>query len=181
MSPNQHPAIATAPNVWLKRPPAELAAHIIEAFHEPLRQELPGMREQLLRLQGQGGDHRRAIEVLAREFTAFAADLFDCITREERELFALLERPASYASHVEDIRSLRSAFEAAHEDQRQSLRLMARITDEYRAPSGAGASVRRLYRSLNDLERFMRLHLHLEDDVLFPRVSELPNTRNERS
>ena len=172
-----------AGSAWLSRPPAELTAHIVEAFHEPLRQELPRLEELVRRLEGHGGDHRRALLVLAREFAGFRAELLDCVTREESELFGLIGRStlAPQSDDRERFEHLRAAFEVAHRDQSQTLRLIARITDEYRAPANASASVRGLYRELNDLERLMHLHVHLEDHILFPHVSVLLDTRSERS
>jgi regulator of cell morphogenesis and NO signaling len=169
--------------VWLSRPVTELTDHLVEAFHDPLRAELPGMQQLVVRLDSEAGDHRRALEVIAREFSAFTTEVLECIEREERELFVLIARAASNPRAADGglFESLRKAFEAAHESQTQTLRLIGRISDEYRAPANAGSSVRRFYRGASELERFMQLHVHLEDHVLLPRASELFIPAIERS
>jgi NhaP-type Na+/H+ and K+/H+ antiporter len=53
---------------------------------------------------------------------------------------------------------------------------LRRMTQGYAAPGWACATLRALYQGLADLEAAMHLHVHLENNVLFPRVLALLET-----
>ena len=50
---------------------------------------------------------------------------------------------------------------------------MRRATADYQIPEAACPSFTALYAGLQDLERDLHRHIHLENNVLFPRASEL--------
>ena len=53
---------------------------------------------------------------------------------------------------------------------------MREVTNDYAAPDDACNSYRALYYELEQLEKDLHLHIHLENILLFPRVIELENT-----
>jgi regulator of cell morphogenesis and NO signaling len=163
-------------NDWLSRPPAELTAHIVEAFHEPLRQELPSLQRLAQRLQGHEGSDQRALALVLQELTRFVEGLGSYMEGEEGALFPLIDRISHGDRHQGDadrFAHLRVAAETAHEDQTQMLRLIGQATDEYTPSHAACSTLRGFYHELKELERLMRLHVHLEDHVLFSRVAVL--------
>jgi regulator of cell morphogenesis and NO signaling len=50
---------------------------------------------------------------------------------------------------------------------------MRRITNDYSLPEGACPSFKALYFGLQDLEKDLHRHIHLENNVLFPQAVEL--------
>ena len=61
-------------------------------------------------------------------------------------------------------------MEAEHEHAGQALARMRELTDDYTPPEWACPTFRGLYYGLAELEREMHLHVHLENNVLFPKV-----------
>jgi regulator of cell morphogenesis and NO signaling len=170
---------------WSTRPLSELTAHLVEAFHEPLRQELPRLIQLATRLQGHGSSHRRALAVVLSELTRFTGELEAHMAAEERDLFPLidaLEREGVSDRDQARLEHLRFALEADHVDAGQTLRLLGQITDHYQAPDDACSTMRALYQGLQELERLMHLNIHLENNVLFVRANTLRSrARSERS
>lgn len=176
MSFSSDASVSPVRNAWLSRPPAELTAHIVEAFHDPLRQELPALQQLAERLQRDQGTDRRALALVLHELTWFIEHLHDYLDSEEGALFPLIDRISRGDRHEGDadrFAHLRAAAETAHGDQTQTLRLIGKVTDEYTPSRTAGSTLRGFYLELKELERLMRLHAHLEDHVLFSRVTAL--------
>ena len=53
------------------------------------------------------------------------------------------------------------------------LRSMRTLSNNYEAPDGACVSYRALYSALAEFERDLHLHIHLENNILFPRAVEM--------
>jgi len=164
------------PDEWSQRDLTDLTTHVVDAFHDPLKQELPRLHELAKRVQGHGDSHRRALAVVLHELARFRAELEVHMGVEERELFPLIARLAAgdiTAASIARFSRLRATLEADHDDAGQTLRLLSQVTDHYRPPADACASVRALYRGLDELERLTHLHVHMENNMLFPRAAAL--------
>lgn len=59
-----------------------------------------------------------------------------------------------------------------HDHTGDELRLVREITNNYQPPADACTTYRALYRALEDLERDLHEHIHLENNILFPRALE---------
>jgi regulator of cell morphogenesis and NO signaling len=64
-------------------------------------------------------------------------------------------------------------MESEHDDAGNLLSELRTITGGYAAPEWACATVRALYQGLEALESAMHVHVHLENNVLFPRTLRL--------
>jgi regulator of cell morphogenesis and NO signaling len=60
-----------------------------------------------------------------------------------------------------------------HDSAAQALQAMRRLSTGYRTPAEACPSYREVYRSLEEFEADMHTHVHLENNILFPRAVEL--------
>ena len=172
-------AAAAAParrHDWSARPLVELTSHIVEAFHDPLRQELPRMRRMAAGLQGHTDPSKHVLAVVLYELERFADDLEPHMLAAEHQMFPLIQRlEAGDAREGDRVRfhQLRKTMEHDHQQAGQVLQLLHNVTARYQAPPHACAALRRLYRSLKELELLMQLHAHLEDNILIPRAAAL--------
>jgi regulator of cell morphogenesis and NO signaling len=66
-----------------------------------------------------------------------------------------------------------AVMEQEHEQAGQLLERLRSLSGEYQAPEWACNTFRGLYSGLSDLERDMHVHIHLENNILFPRTSQL--------
>lgn len=151
---------------WNNAPSSELVEHIVNAYHRPLDEELPRleiMARKVLRVHGD-----KISEVLPELLTtllALQADLKDHMAKEEELLFpAILE--GSGTAGTAPIEEL----EDEHAVAGDALRRLRELTDDYRVPDGACNTWRALWHGLAELESAMHQHIHLENNVLFPRI-----------
>jgi regulator of cell morphogenesis and NO signaling len=161
---------------WAKRTMSDLVEHIVESFHEPLRQELPRLRELALQLQGHGDGHRRVLTVVHYELDRFGVELPEQMAVEERELFPLLVRLDRGREAQGDralLAYLRDAAADGYAEAGQTLRILRQITEGYTPPGTACPRLRALYRGLRELEALMQLHVHIESTDLFSRAEAL--------
>jgi regulator of cell morphogenesis and NO signaling len=61
-------------------------------------------------------------------------------------------------------------MEAEHESAGSALRRMRELTDGYQVPAAACNTWRALWHGLDALESSMHQHIHLENNILFPRA-----------
>jgi regulator of cell morphogenesis and NO signaling len=66
-----------------------------------------------------------------------------------------------------------SVMEHEHEQAGVLLGELRSLTDEYQPPEWGCATVRALYGGLAELEHAMHVHIHLENNILFPRALRL--------
>ena len=52
------------------------------------------------------------------------------------------------------------------------------LTDDYTPPEGACGSYRAMLNGLQEMENDLHIHIHKENNILFPRVLELEAQRN---
>lgn len=161
--------------------------HILDAYHAPLRAELPRIAGLMTKVRA--AHERMHPELLGRLnelFHELRSDLLPHLEREERVLFPYVlrlvetsgsgfepRRPpfGTLANPVE-------VMERDHESVAKCLKAIRQVTQDFTPPEGACATFRSLYAALMDLERDLVRHIHLENNVLQPRALELE--RRER-
>ena len=96
------------------------------------------------------------------------------MAKEDRVLFpaiAAIEAGAAGANAWID--QPIAVMEAEHDHAGQALARMRELTADYTPPEWACPTFRGLYFGLAELERDMHLHVHLENNILFPRAAAL--------
>ena len=156
---------------WTRAQLHELIDHIVSTYHTALRQDLPRLAAMATKAAGvhgaKSGNLSRIVDCLGE----LAADLNAHMVKEETVLFpairaietGALTTPAVLSGPI-------SVMEHEHDDAARLLAELRRLTDDYVVPEWGCATVRGLYRGLADLESSMHMHVHLENNVLFPRA-----------
>lgn len=141
-----------------------LIDHIVGTHHAYLRRELPRLVDLATKVADAHGDADvRLYEVLA-VMTTLAAALVAHLEREERELFpAMVEADGS----IEE--TLHRDLLGDHQEAGAALDTLRGLTDGYTLPEWGCNTYRALLDGLEDLERDTHEHVHLENNVLFPR------------
>ncbi len=176
-------ASASAPTRlrWDARPLRELTAHIVESFHDPLSVELPRLLAMARRVdERHGATSQRNARAIVAALEAFITDVTPHTWLEETEIFPLIDRlDAGLAGAAEGARFLaaQTTLEAEHEHAGEHLAaLRAASGGHYAAPEGSCPTTIGVYYGLGELEALMTLHVHLENNVLFPRAHALALT-----
>ncbi len=153
------------PDRWQDASAAELIEHIVLAYHEPLREELPRLEAMARKVARVHGRKRPGtLDELSRVATDLRGELERHMEEEERDVFPSIARGGT--GDAEGLESL----EHDHAEAGVALERIRRLTDDYRLPSEACATWAGLWLGLEELERTMHEHIHLENNILFPRA-----------
>lgn len=160
----------------------ELVRFIVDHYHADLREELPRLGQMAAKvLNVHGARYPEVIPALEATFRELREELEMHMMKEERILFPyalrLEEMAASGralpASPFGSIEAPIGAMEHEHEDAGRALARMRELTNGYVPPEGACNTFRGLYHGLEQLETALHEHIHLENNVLFPRAARL--------
>jgi len=159
---------------WNREPLHALVDHIVATYHEPLHQELPRLEAMAAKVHRVHGSKAACLARVDAIVTDLSADLQSHMRKEEAVLFpAIRAVEAGGARTPIPVSAPITVMEAEHDQAGALLSELRTITDGYAAPEWACQTFRALYQGLADLEAAMHVHVHLENNVLFPRAVAL--------
>jgi regulator of cell morphogenesis and NO signaling len=155
----------------------ELTDHIVQQHHSYATRELTRLSALAEKVFSRHGDRHPHLRLLRDLLNATTAEMLPHMLKEEQLLFPafkLLEEAGSGASATTPlIISLAKPVQRLmddHDDTGEILRSIRQLTNNFEPPAGACMSYQALYHGLSELERNIHMHIHLENNVLFPRV-----------
>jgi regulator of cell morphogenesis and NO signaling len=170
---------------WQKQSLADLIAHIVATHHVFVREESPRIEALAAKVAGVHGKNHPEVLDAQKTFTALAAELSVHLMKEEEILFPYLRRmeesviagedapPAMFGTVLNPVRMMMQEHDAAGD----ALRSLRTITADYAAPADACISYRTLYQALEGFEADLHQHIHLENNILFPRAVAMEEKR----
>ena len=171
----------TAGGTFAEMPLNDLIDHILDKHHVYTRQEMAHLTPLMAKVATRHGDHYGYLLELKDLFAAVCDDLEPHMLKEEMVLFPYirdLEYRLSNGLTVPfaafgTVRHPISMMGVEHEEVGELLAKMRSITNDYALPDGACPSFTALYHRLEAFERDIHQHIHLENNLLFPRSVEL--------
>jgi regulator of cell morphogenesis and NO signaling len=148
---------------WADVGAAALIDHIIRRYHEVHAKELPLAIALARRVEDVHADHPRCPRGLADHLAIITDHLMAHQRREEAVLF-----PMMLSGGHPMIGHPISRMEAEHRDVEDQLSRLAELTTDFSPPEDACGTWRALYRDCQSLDRDLREHMRLENDILFP-------------
>lgn len=152
---------------------AELCDHVVAAHHDPLRTELVRISELLETVARVHGETHRELYDLKRLFAAQRADLEHHMDLEEEALFPacreLEPRDPGSTPFGADLLEL---LEDQHSSTGDGLSALRELCGGYRSEAALCSTHRSLLRALHAFELDLHLHVHEENNVLFPQVRD---------
>ena len=152
---------------WVDRPLPELVQHILERYHAPLREELPRLIALARRVEQVHAGKPGCPVGLAALLEGMRPFVLSHLQKEEEILFPLVLSPQRRRA----VMPVQVMLEE-HDGHGAALRQIRKLTGDLRLPEGACATWRELYRALGQLEVELMEHIHLENNILFPRALE---------
>lgn len=179
---------AEAAERWESRDLDELTRHIVRTHHAYITSAIPiisGHLHTVARVHGMR--HHEMIEA-ARWFDRLADELVPHMRKEEMVLFPRIEDlvracRSGRAPACDVPGSLESPIDAMrdeHEEAGEAMRQIRRLTNNFVPPDDACTTYHATLNELAAFEADLHRHVHLENNILFPRASELAR-RNERA
>ncbi len=168
------PVAEAPPADWIGLPPAELVDHLEATHHQFLKRELPRLSELAAKVSRvHGGRHPELVQAEA-VLAEIRADLEPHLQKEEQALFPMIRSLATASSrpsfHCGSIAHPIAVMEQEHTAVGALLEQLRQITGGYQAPEDTCASTRALMEGLAELEADTHLHVHKENNHLFPAV-----------
>ncbi len=154
---------------WDEQPLSDLVDHILSTYHEPLKEELPRIEAMMRKVHSVHGDKdQERFDALLKTVLLIKADIDQHLPKEEQILFPMIKSGqggmAQGPMHV---------MEMEHEDLGGMLRKVRELTNDYTVPEGACNTWRALWVGLEELERSLHEHIHLENNILHPRARQM--------
>lgn len=172
---------------WQNAPLGDLIAHIQDTHHKYVKAEIARLEPLFEKVcQAHGSKHAELFELRA-DFRALAQELTTHMMKEEMVLFPHIERmeesflagepilPAPFGTVGNPV----TKMVQEHDSAGILLRHMRQLSNGYGIPEGACTSYKTLYWALAEFERDLHQHVHLENNILFPRA--IKTERGEKS
>jgi regulator of cell morphogenesis and NO signaling len=164
---------------WNAAPLGELIRHIVSTHHEYLKLELPRVGHRVRKVaEVHGASDPAALSELESVYEGLWQELDMHMHKEEMMLFPAIERYAA-ADHAGlplppspfgTIANPIGVMEAEHESAGTALARIRELTADFQAPPYACGTYRAMLDGLRALEADLHTHIHLENNILFPRV-----------
>jgi regulator of cell morphogenesis and NO signaling len=167
---------------WQAAPLQDLVAHIIQTHHEYLKVELPALEARMRKVVAvHGARDPQRLPRLAEILAGLAGEMEMHMRKEEQILFpfitmygrAEIENRSVPSTPFGSIANPIAAMEREHDGAGVELAEIHELTGGYNPPAYACATVRALYEGLEALEKDLHVHIHLENNILFPRAIAL--------
>jgi regulator of cell morphogenesis and NO signaling len=178
---SQAPATEAIVEDYAKWPVDELALHIVHKHHRYVETRLP----ELLRLidkvaERHGPEHAELLEIKSI-FHGVAEELTGHMKKEELILFPWIKRLGMVERGEIDyvmppfgsVANPIQMMEREHVDAGDGMARIRVLTNHYVLPAGACMSYWQTYEYLKEFEADLHLHVHLENNLLFPQAIAL--------
>jgi regulator of cell morphogenesis and NO signaling len=142
----------------------DLIRHILDRYHQVHRRELPELCKLAIRVESVHADHPAVPAGLSDLLKHMHAALVSHMEKEEQILFPLMLAGGN-PMIVHPIGMMRHE----HDEHGVELRALAALTGDMAPPEDACNSWRALYAGLAKLADDLTEHIHIENNILFPR------------
>lgn len=162
---------------WRRATAGQLIDHLVEVHHAYTRAEMARLMPLMTKVAGEHGERHPELLLIRATVQDLFHDLGPHLMKEERVLFPYiraLEEGRAAAGGFGSVANPIHAME--HEHDLVSGDLLLRIRDvsrDFALPGGADPVWASLYDGLAALEADLHQHIHLENNVLFPKALAL--------
>lgn len=169
---------------WNCEPLSELIAHIKNTHHKFTREETTRLTALLQKVCSVHGKNHPELFEIREIFKDLTHELTTHMIKEEMVLFPYIERmeeaviqneavlPAPFGTVQNPV----AMMVHEHDSAGKALRVMRKASSDFTAPTDACVSYQTLYQALAAFEVDLHQHIHLENNILFPRAIALERT-----
>ena len=162
---------------WSKMEATELVDHLESTHHRYLWEELPRLSALVTKIVSVHGERHPELSAIAACYEKVRADLEPHLTKEERVLFPMIRELAVAQSapsfHCGTLQNPISMMLREHDAVGELLAQLRQLTDGYQVPADGCPSYKACFAGLAELEEDTHLHIHKENNLLFPMVVQM--------
>ena len=160
---------------------AHLINLIVEKHHSYTRQELERLTALLDKVCGVHGTNHPELLDIRSQFQTLRAELEPHMLKEERILFPYITRLETAVGQKQrapfapfgEVSNPIMVMMREHEAAGEILKTIRELSNDFSTPDDGCFSYRTLYNVLAALEADLHQHIHLENNILFPRSLEM--------
>ncbi|MGO8790688.1 MAG: iron-sulfur cluster repair di-iron protein [Terriglobia bacterium] len=169
---------------WQAQPLADLISHIKNTHHKYTREEIARLGPLFEKVCSVHGERHPELLELRTVFQGLAQELTTHLMKEEMVLFPYIERMEESVIQKEPIvpppfgtvQNPVAMMEHEHDSAGNALRALRATSNGYTAPADGCVSYQTLYKTLAEFEADLHQHIHLENNILFPRAVALESS-----
>ena len=159
----------------------ELIHHIVDKHHAFTKTELQRLRALIDKVCDVHAEKHPELARVRSLFQTLGAELEPHMVKEELVLFPYVisieaARANNHSVSTPPFRTVANPVRMMmleHEGAGYLLKQMRQITSDYSLPADACVSYQTLYQALDAFEKDLHQHIHLENNILFPRALEM--------
>lgn len=159
----------------------ELCNYIVKRHHAYVSESIPVLKKNLEKICQLHGEHHSELFEIKELFTASAGEFTKHMQKEEIMLFPYIQRletarktnsplPKSPFGPVSNPIGM---MMADHQAEGERFDEISRLTKNYQPPDDACTTYEVTFKQLRDFETDLHRHIHLENNILFPKAIEL--------
>jgi len=162
-------------------PVHELIQHIVDRHHRYVKEATPRIIAHLQKVISKHAGHHPEVNEISKLFAAVSNEMGQHMYKEENILFPRIKEIAfaadnrfNYWEHEKSyLTSPIHLMESEHEIAGTILHKIRSLTHHFTPPADACATFKLAYSELNEYERDLHRHVHLENNILFPKAMAL--------
>ncbi len=162
----------------------KLAEYIETTHHRYIEEKTPAIKQYLDKLCKVHGDRHPELFEITAVFNESAGDLAAHMKKEELILFPFIRKMVEAnrkgetvsKAHFGSVENPVAMMREEHDAEGERFRLIAKLSDNYTPPADACATYSVTFAMLAEFENDLHLHIHLENNILFPRAIEMQQT-----
>jgi len=176
-------AVPSAPGEkeWAKESLADLAAYIVSTHHAYVNREMPRLNELAAKVVSRHGDTRSELAGIQAKLGELGEEMTAHQGKEEVVLFPYIGKLERFAAGNgakprNCFGTIANPIAMMTKDHDVAGNLMAEIrklSADYAPPESACPTFRAFYAGLHEFEQDLHRHVHLENNILFPRALAL--------
>ncbi|HVO81540.1 MAG TPA: iron-sulfur cluster repair di-iron protein [Terriglobales bacterium] len=163
---------------WSSELLADLVEHIVHTHHKYTREEIGRLQALLVKVCSVHGKNHPELATIQGTFRGLSQELTMHMMKEEMVLFpyivrmeeAVLEKEPVLPPPFGSVQNPVHMMMGEHDSAGEALRAMREASRGYAVPDDGCVSYRTLYQALEAFEADLHQHIHLENNVLFPRA-----------
>ena len=160
---------------------AGLANYVVRQHHVFTRNEMQRLTLLFTKVCSKHGTNHPELFELQSEFQTLCGELGPHMTKEENILFPYISRLETAVSEngpqpfapFGTVQNPIAVMMREHDATGEILRRMRDLSSDFNAPADACISYQTLYGALGELEADLHQHIHLENNILFPRALQM--------
>jgi regulator of cell morphogenesis and NO signaling len=160
--------------------PGALCDYIVNRHHEYIQVNAPLIQRRLQKLiEVHSGQHSQLFEI-KRLFDEAFDKLMIHMKKEELLFFPFIislyrdiKKKSTVNANIPELLDLLRQLETDHEAEGKRFQALAILTNQYQVPPDGCNTFQVTYRALEDFEKDLHRHIHLENNILFPKIEKM--------